>query len=143
MAAHATPVRGAHGGTGVSRPGQLHLLLDLDLTATGDLRGLHAAGVELLDASGGTLARATPPIGLRRSLPGRDRDHNEITAPFDGAILAGTTVRLRASAEVAGTPAGVNQLRYRMTLRTDAVTAPLVVEGLLDAPWASAGPAAR
>lgn len=140
---HLTHVSCAFGGTGVSHPDDISVTLYFDLAASDEMSGVRVDAIEVVDASGATVSRLAPPIELHVSLPGRDRDHNLMTMPFLGSIDAGATVRLCA---VAGptriASASRAKLRYRMILGTSESErgTPLVLEGALDAPWATAGP---
>lgn len=137
-------VRGAYGGTGVSAPGYCAIRPYFEVTAARAISGLRVADLEVFE--GATLiARASAPIALRISLPGRDRDHNPITAPFDGSIAAGTTLRLVATTELTELPADFwrKSHGYRATIvvTSSGGDETLLLEGALDDPWATAGPA--
>jgi hypothetical protein len=140
-----TPVRCAFGGTGVSAPGHYSVMLYVDVAAARDVGGLRVSAIEVLQRSGVAAAHAVLPIELRVSLPGRDQDHNFITATFSGALRAGDALRLVASAELTPMGSGRSEdFRYRATFvgedsHEDPMT--LAVEGPLEASWATAGPA--
>lgn len=123
-----------YGGHGLAPIGYCAVMPYFDATATTAIAGLRMTDFVVDD-----VARAAGPIELRIWLPGRDRDHNEITQPFDGRIAAGTTVRLRGRTELTPIPRGVElwNRRYRATLVADGG---VVVEltGVLDAPWPTA-----
>ena len=140
--ARLTHVRCAYGGTGVSPAGYCAVMPYFDVTAGSAVTGLRVTVLEILDTpTGAILARAVAPIELRVSLPGRDADHNEITAPFDGVVDAGGSLRLRAVVEFFDlAPYASNARGYRATLVTDASDVS-VVEGPMDAPCGAAGPA--
>jgi hypothetical protein len=133
-AAKVTHVRCGYGGTGLSPVGYCAVMPYFDVAATIRITGLRMTEFTVED-----IARANASIELRIWLPGRDRDHNEITKPFDGAIDAGVTLRLRATTVLTPVPPTVDifRRRYRATLiADDAVT--LELSGALDAPWPTA-----
>jgi len=117
-----------------------------DVAASAALGSLRVVDLEVHEASGTTIARALPPIELRVALPGRDEHHNLRTEPFGGAVPAGAGVRLCAGAALTPLPgAPLAPLHYRASIRIVLADgeegAPLVLEGPLDQPWATAGPA--
>lgn len=132
--AEVVHVRCGYGGSGVSPPGHYGVMPDFSLTASRAIRGLRMIAFVVEG-----VASARPPIELRIWLPGRDRDHNEITKPFDGTVAEGATLRLRAFAQL--TPVGpsikLDRLPYRAALVTDDGTE-IELTGVLDAPWATA-----
>ena len=143
-AAYLTHASCGYGGTGVSPPNQIAIMPYFDVTAARRIGNLRVTHIEILDASGATVARAVPPIRLRVADPSfpRDRDHNEITKPFSGSISAGATVRLRAEADLTPfTWRYSDRLRYRATVTTEEGAPALNLVGPLDNPWATAGPA--
>lgn len=138
-----THVRCSFGGSGVSRPGFVAIVLTVDLASAAEIRFVTVVGIDILDASGAPVARAVPPVELQISLPGLGPDHNPITAPLSGSLAAGSTTRLCAAATLTPVPDAYGAtLRYRATLLLEggAADAALVVDGPLDAPWATAGP---
>ena len=114
-----------------------------DVTAEHAVSGLRVAEVEVFE--GATLmARTNAPIPLRISLPGVDRDHNPNTAPFDGTIAAGTKLRLVGNTELTTLPMDYRKsYRYRATIvvTSSGGDETFALEGALDDPWATAGPA--
>lgn len=128
-----------YGGVGPSVPGDPPLFFGLrvEASATCALRGLRLARVELLDAQGAVLASATGPLTLRvETRPRGPGDYgDEGTAAFDGALAAGSTVRLLAHERLApgGTPTAV---RYRATFVYEGGEAR--VEGPAEGPWPTA-----
>jgi hypothetical protein len=136
----------AFGGSGVSPPGHIAIVVYFDVAAGAEIAMLRVVEIEVLDASGAIVARVISPIELRVSLPGRDEHHNLRTEPFAGAVPAGEKVRLCAGADL--TPVlGAYQAKLRYRASISAVpaggeeAAPLVLEGPLDQPWSTAGPA--
>ena len=120
-------------------------MLYFDATAVHAVSGLQVTDLELVEGTA-RVARANGPIDLRISLPGRDRDQNFVYAAFDGAIAAGATLRLCASIELTTLPQSCtpSSCRYRATMMavsSDGGEEKLVLEGSLDDPWPTAGPA--
>jgi hypothetical protein len=115
---------------------------NFDVIVDSAISGLRVNALEIFEtASGVSVARAAGPVELRVWLPGRDENHNDITVAFAGVLDAGQRVRLRALAQFTELPAyTTNERSYRATLGNDAGDA-CVVEGPLDSPWATAGPA--
>jgi hypothetical protein len=128
-----------YGGVGPSVPGAPPLFFGLRVEASAAcaLRGLRLARVELLDAHGAVLASTAGPLALRaETRPHGPGDYgDEGTAAFDGALSAGSTVRLLARERLApgGTPTA---LRYRATFVYEGGEAR--VEGPAEGPWATA-----
>jgi hypothetical protein len=117
-----------------------------DVVAAAEIALLRMVDIEVLDGSGAIVARAIPPTELRVSLPGRDEHHNLRTEPFAGAVPAGEKVRLCAGADLTSLPGAYEaKLRYRASISAVPAGgeegAPLVLEGPLDQPWSTAGPA--
>ncbi len=146
-AAQLTHVTGAYGGSGpapADHADHVSVVLLFDLGAVHDIGAPRVVSIEILDGSGAPVARAISPIGLRVAPPGRaNMDYSAFgTTPLDGPIAAGTKVRLRASASLTPLQGAYSaKLRYRASLTTEEGTAPLVLEGPLDNPWPTAGPA--
>ncbi|MFO0607664.1 MAG: hypothetical protein U0324_31165 [Polyangiales bacterium] len=128
-----------YGGVGPSLPGDPPLFFGLrvEASATCALRGLRLTRVELLDAQGAVLASATGLLALRvETRPRGPGDYDdEGTVAFDGALSAGSTVRLLARERLApgGTPTAV---RYRATFVYEGGEAR--VEGPTEGPWPTA-----
>jgi hypothetical protein len=127
-------VRCGYGGLGPAPPSYCAVMPDFDATAVGAVTGLRMTEFVVED-----IARAAGPIELRIWLPGRDRDHNEITRPFAGAIAAGQTLRLRGNTPLTPIPPDIDmwQRRYRATLVAEGGLT-LELSGVLDSPWATA-----
>lgn len=146
MTARLTHVSGAFGGTGVSPPGHVSLVLTFEVAASVAIGALRVIEIEILDASGAVVGKAVPPLDLRVALPGLDEHHNLRSAPFGGNVEAGASVRLSASAALTPLPDATSApLRYRASVSIGAGEtgpgAPLLLEGPLDQRWATAGPA--
>lgn len=141
MSARLVHVRCGYGGTGVSPPGYCAVMPYFDVVAPNALGELRVTDLDILDASTRTvLARANVPIELRIWLPGRDEDHNEITAPFDGSVVIGRTLRLRALTrfDALETYASAPRLyRLRVVARAGDSELALELEGPLDSAWAT------
>lgn len=142
-AARLTHVTCAYGGSGPAPIDYVTIVLMLDLAAVREIKRLEVSAIDVVDSSGAVVAHARPPISLRVAPPGRSNlDYSDFgTLPLSKPISAGVTVRLRAAADL--TPfqnAYAATLRYRASLKTDDGSL-LSLEGPLDAPWPTAGPA--
>jgi hypothetical protein len=141
---HLEHVRCAWGGTGLAPPDYCAVLLYFDISVVRPIRGLRMIEFEVIDGQPGEMiARAASPFDLRVSLPGIDRDHNEMTRAFDGSIDANATVRLRSGGELTPVPEYADLSRYRYRATLEAVTSegvfPLILEGSFEAgPWPTA-----
>lgn len=124
-------VRCGYGGSGPAPPGYYSVMPYFDVTAARRLTGLRMTALHVED-----VARDRGPIELRIWMPGLDRDHNELTRPFDGIVEAGETLRLRAAMMLTPVPPSLElwRLRYSADLVCDQGDG-LVVSGPLDAPW--------
>ncbi len=127
-------VRCGYGGTGLAARSYVMVMPCFDVKATLSITGLRMTTFVVTD-----IAEASAPIELRIWLPGRDADHNEITKPFDGAIAAGVSIRLRGYAPLTPVPPAIDLHRreYRATLVADEGLRVELI-GRLDSPWPTA-----
>lgn len=150
----ATSFIASWGGVGpaaVSGP-DAWLVLVLDVEADAQRTGVEVKDVELLDAATTVVARATPPYDIRRDAASdaeRRRDlSRDRTTPFDGTLTSAQSVRLYVHAKLdASLAAAMRAAPTRFRARVAAAGGPAyqpsltIVEGTLEPPWATAGPA--
>jgi hypothetical protein len=133
-----------YGGVGPATPAphpNVWVVLFVELTATAKLAGIAVASLELLDAEGRVVARATPPWSLRQDTTpdaaARKRDFSEQgTTPFDGEAGTGDALRLRIHAPLDTRAEKLKPapVRYRLSIHADGES-PASVEGPLEGPW--------
>ncbi len=141
-AAALTHVLCGSGGLGPAPPEYVAVVLVFDLAATRDIEHVRVTSIEFLDPSGKVVQHSKGPLELRVVPSGPPRlDLPDGGGASAGRIPRGSTVRLRAAGDMTPMPgAFAFQLRYRASVVIDAAP-PLSLEGVVEGPWATAGPA--
>ena len=141
-----TAVACSWGGTGPQpaegAPGVWYVLL-VDLAAVTALEDFDLASFELLDGTGGVVARGLAPAELR--VAPSDRTARDLSAygtePFDGAAAGNTVVRLWVHGALDVSPAEVGMPTRCRAEFTAANGRRFEVTGSSGGPWPTAGPA--
>jgi hypothetical protein len=124
----------------------LWIVLLIGIEASEERSGLAFGQLELLDAAGNVVARATPPFSLRRDTTDdearRKLDFAEHgTIPFDGELVPDRELRLRVHAPLDTRSESLEHVAVRFRVRFFAAHDPgSWLEGPLDGPGPTAGP---
>jgi hypothetical protein len=149
---HARLFSAGFGGVGPATPAPapdawVSLIVDID--SSGALSGVEIVEIELVDVAGKVVARAVPPWLSRRDPgtltdAGQRADRSDAgTLPFDGNARPGEGLRLHVRAPLdtrLDSLARRSPARFRARLLAHGDPG-IPLEGPVDAPWATAGPA--